>query len=266
VLPAEKYPTRFAEKVDSANDIGMVYGRLCVVPGETTFLREAILTVFRKAPCKREEIPALSADGYWKLKREVYRAQIGSHTGKEARWQAEKELGEQFSQKLVSRNQLLNESAEIYVEKNADRTDILHEYFVPRHQVAAFLEQVRAIIPRHPCDLLNVTIRNVLEDKDTFLRYADQPMFSFVMLFNQPRTSTADSQMAALTQELIEAAISCGGRFYLPYRLHATKDQLTRAYPRSVEFFEHKRHYDPQGIFQNQFYIKYGLEQNKRLG
>jgi FAD/FMN-containing dehydrogenase len=263
VMPAEKYTTRFAEKVDSATDIGMVYGRLCVVPGEKTFLREAILTVFRKAPCKKEEIPSLTGPGFWKLKREVYRAQIGSQAGKEVRWQAEKNLGEQFSQKFVARNQLLNESAEIYTEQNADRTDILHEYFIPPPQVAAFLERVRTIIPRHPCDLLNVTIRNVLEDKDTFLRYADQNMFSFVMLFNQPRTTAADSQMEVMTRELIEAAISCGGRYYLPYRLHATKEQLTRAYPRAVEFFERKRQYDAQGIFQNQFYIKYGLEKEK---
>ena len=53
-VAADRYAIRFAEKVDGATDIGMVYGRLCVVPGEKTFLKEALLTVFRRAPCQEE--------------------------------------------------------------------------------------------------------------------------------------------------------------------------------------------------------------------
>jgi FAD/FMN-containing dehydrogenase len=257
VVRADHYVTRFAKKVDGSSDVGMVYGRLCVVPGDGTFLREAILTVFRQDPCKREDIPALQAAGFNTLRREVYRAQIGSQAGKEFRWKTEKTLGEQITRKHFSRNQLLNEDVEIYQERNADRADILHEYFVPPQHVPRFLDAARRIIPRHKCDLLNVTIRNVLEDKDTLLRYADQEMFAFVMLFNQPLNHEADQHMERLTQELINAALACGGRYYLPYRLHATKEQLLKAYPQAPAFFEHKRRLDPDGIFQNQFYLRY---------
>jgi FAD/FMN-containing dehydrogenase len=257
-VPSDRYTARFKEKVNGAADIGMVYGRLCVVPGEKTFLREAMLTVFRRAPCLTGEIPALVSPGLRTLRREVYRAQIGSGVGKQLRWRAEKVFGEQICKTYVSRNQLLDEGAEVYQEKNANRSDILHEYFIPTAQVPAFLELAREIIPRHDADLLNVTIRNVREDRDTFLRYADQDMFAFVMLFNQPRTAEGDKRMEALTSELIEAAIGCGGRYYLPYRLHATKGQFARAYPRATEFFERKRQIDPTGLFENQFSIKYG--------
>lgn len=257
-VPSDRYTDRFAEKVNGAADIGMVYGRLCVVPGEKTFLREALLTVFRRAPCASTEIPALGPPGLRTLRRAVYRAQLGSGVGKRLRWQAEKGFGEQICKTYVSRNQLLDEGAEAYQEKNADRSDILHEYFIPTGQVPAFLERARQIIPRHDADLLNVTIRNVREDRDTFLRYADQDMFSFVMLFNQARTANGDKGMEALTGELIEAALACGGRYYLPYRLHATKDQFDRAYPQAPEFFERKRRVDPAGVFENQFSIKYG--------
>jgi FAD/FMN-containing dehydrogenase len=152
----------------------------------------------------------------------------------------------------------LNEGAGNYQEHNADRTDILHEYFVPHGGVTAFLDRARAIIPNHDGELLNVTIRNLLEDQNTFLRYADQEMFAFVMLFNQPRTRDADDRMEAMTRELIDAVIACGGRFYLPYRLHASREQMMKAYPQAAAFFERKRHYDPAEIFQSQFYVKYG--------
>lgn len=258
VVSSDRYAARFAEKVNSANDVGMVYGRLCVAPGQKTFLREAILTVFRRAPCAREAIPAFDSPSFRMLRREVYRAQIGSRSGKQVRWKAEKIFGEQFSREHVSRNQLLNEGAEVYSEKNANSTDILHEYFIPPSQLETFLARARSIITKHDADLLNVTVRNVLEDRDSLLRYADQEMFGFVMLFNQERTQDADRKMESLTKELIEASLDCGGRYYLPYRLHATREQFARAYPRMSEFFARKRQLDPAGLFENQFSLKYG--------
>jgi FAD/FMN-containing dehydrogenase len=255
VVPTAKYHARFLEKVH--DDAGMVYGRLCVVPGEN-FLKDAILTVFHKAPCEPMEIPSLSKPTPTTLRREVFRAQIGSLSGKKLRWQAEKTLGENLKAKFVSRNQLLNEGAAVYQEQNQDRTDILHEYFIPAAKIEDFLIKVRAIIPKHPVDLLNVTVRDLKEDKDTFLRYADQDMFALVMLFNQERSAAADEQMRKFTTEMIDAALATSGRYYLPYRLHATPEQFARAYPRAAEFFAKKQQYDPDAIFRNQFWERYG--------
>ena len=95
-------------------------------------------------------------------------------------------------------------------------------------------------------------------NKDTFLRYADQPMIAFVMLFVQDRTIVGETRMQALTGDLIDAVIEFEGRYYLPYRLHATREQFHRAYPQAREFFNRKGEYDPEELFQNQFYIKYG--------
>src|SRR5882724_7426063 len=142
--------------------------------------------------------------------------------------------------------------------QKANSTDILHEYFIPRAGASGFLLELRTIIPKHGGDLLNVTVREVNTDNDTFLRYADQPMIAFVMFFNQSRTAAADSLMQTMTREMIQAAIKHGGRYYLPYRRHATVAQLNRAYPQARAFFDLKRQYDPHEIFQNQFYVTYG--------
>jgi FAD/FMN-containing dehydrogenase len=82
-------------------------------------------------------------------------------------------------------------------------------------------------------------------------------MFSLVMLFSQERTAAVEAAMEALSRELIGAALACGGRYYLPYRLHATPEQFRRAYPQADTFFAKKRQYDPDELFQNQFYTKY---------
>jgi len=78
------------------------------------------------------------------------------------------------------------------------------------------------------------------------------------MFFSQPRTEAADTEMQAMTGELVDAVLQADGRYYLPYRLHATPAQFRRAYPQADEFFNLKRQYDPQELFQNQFYRKYG--------
>ena len=148
---------------------------------------------------------------------------------------------------------------EVFANRSADSTDILHEYFVPPESFDAFVDQLRVIILKHKGDLLNVTVRDVLRDDDTFLRYADRDMFALVMLFNQPRTAAGDASMEAMTRELIDAALGLGGRYYLPYRLHATNDQLRKAYPQISRSFELKRRYDPHETFQNSFYLRYAV-------
>jgi FAD/FMN-containing dehydrogenase len=63
--------------------------------------------------------------------------------------------------------------------------------------------------------------------------------------------------MEQMTRELIDAALRAHGRYYLPYRLHASAEQFRAAYPRGAEFFRMKQKYDPQNLFENEFYVKY---------
>lgn len=233
----------------------MVFGRLSVVPDD--FLEEAILTVFREAPSPVGRLPQLDDPKLISLKRAIFRGSAGSEYGKSLRWKSEKNLQQLLEREHFSRNQLLNEGVEIFANRSAESTDILHEYFVPPERFNGFVRQMREIIPRHHGDLLNVTIRNVRRDDDTFLRYADQEMFALVLLFVQEQSPAGESQMAAMTRELIDAAVERGGRYYLPYRLHATVEQFERAYPQAKQFFALKRQYDPEELFQNQFYLKY---------
>jgi FAD/FMN-containing dehydrogenase len=85
-------------------------------------------------------------------------------------------------------------------------------------------------------------------------------MLAFVMFFSQPRSAAGDADMQAMTIELVDAVLRSDGQYYLPYRLHATPGQLRRAYPQADAFFTLKKRYDPQELFQNEFYIKYGKQ------
>ena len=63
--------------------------------------------------------------------------------------------------------------------------------------------------------------------------------------------------MAVWTRELIDAAISVGGCYYLPYQPHATREQFHAAYPRAHELFALKRRLDPEFRFRNVLWDTY---------
>lgn len=256
VIPATEAMSTYQQKVGPRSDASMVYARMNVDPDR--FLQDVILNVLAEDPDPQAEIPPLGEIGLVGIRRTVFRGSVDSDYGKRLRWAAETKLQSQIREKAFSRNQLLNEGVEIYENRQADSADILHEYFVPEDRIALFVDRLREIIPAESGNLLNVTVRHIDEDEDTFLRYADGPMLALVMLFNQKRTDEGEAAMRNLTRRMIEAALAVGGRYYLPYRLHATSEQFHSAYPMAREFFAKKREHDPNELFQNRFYLRYG--------
>jgi len=255
-LPASQYAAEYERKVGGDPSVGMAYGRLGVVPGR--FLEEAILSLYRPAEPQPAQLPALKADKEDWIKRLIFRGSVGSAFGKQLRWVLEKALGEHLAQKSMTRNQLENSDASFFMNRSRNQTDILHEYFLPPDKFPEMLERMREIIPKYRGDLLNVTVRQVLKDGDSFMDYARGERLALVLFFNQPMGADAEERMGAMTRELIDAALALGGTYYLPYRLAATQEQFERAYPMARRFFELKRKYDPEGLFQNEFNRKYG--------
>ncbi|MFT5430152.1 MAG: hypothetical protein ACI9OJ_000825 [Myxococcota bacterium] len=86
---------------------------------------------------------------------------------------------------------------------------------------------------------------------------ATEDVVAFVMYFHQAKTPEAEASMTALTGALISRSLQLGGRYYLPYRRHATNAQLLRAYPMWPQFVAAKRKYDPTLRFRNQFFNQY---------
>ena len=66
-----------------------------------------------------------------------------------------------------------------------------------------------------------------------------------------------NAAMARLTSDLIDLTDAHGGRFFLPYQLHYTPEQLQRSYPEIRDFYAEKRKWDPEGRFSNTWYERY---------
>ncbi len=256
IVPSSEAMTTYHEKVEAAGHAAMAYARLDV--SADNFLNEVMIYVLEEDPQEDGRLQPVGPPGFVSLRRSIFRGSTESDYGKRLRWDAETRLQPTLTPSHYTRNQVLDEGVEVFQNRSADSTDILHEYFLPPEQLESFILELQEIIPAHQANLLNVTIRSIREDTDTFLRYADRSMLSVVMLFSQPRSSAGDARMQVLSRELIDRALALNGRYYLPYRLHASAEQFQRAYPQAESFFQLKRKYDPNELFINQFYLKYG--------
>lgn len=256
VVAIEDFARSFLAVVRGGNGTRMAYGRVSV--SQSAFLQEALIVAFHEQPRTSEDLPrAVSGGAMAVLAREIYRAQTGWETGKRARWFAEAVAAPAISSGIFTRNTLLNAPVSNLAGRSRKRTDILHEYFIPPERFVDFVKACRDVIPESKQELLNITFRYVDADATSVLAYAPTERIAAVMSFSQEMLPGSEADMMQMTEELIDRVIAIGGSFYLPYRLHARRDQVERSYSRLSEFLARKRHYDPQSLFRNQMWDAY---------
>lgn len=136
-------------------------------------------------------------------------------------------------------------------------TYLLQEYFIPEDAFHVFAGRMATVLRDSAANVLNVSIRHSPADVDSLLKWAPSPVYSFVIYFKQRSNARADGTTAHWTRQLIESALAVGGRYYLPYRLHASPGQFLRSYPEAGEFLRIKDEVDPGGRFRNRMWDKY---------
>ena len=147
--------------------------------------------------------------------------------------------------------------AELEPPSRMHRTYVLQEYFVPVERLMDFVPKMAEILRRHRVNALNISIRHAMPDPDTMLAWAPAETFAFVLYHKQRTRENARRRVAVWTRELIDAVLSVGGAYYLPYQPHATHEQFHRAYPGAQALFALKQRLDPHGRFTNALWDKY---------
>lgn len=251
-FPAEKYAENYLKKVSLKPDVELAYGRFSVAHDQ--LLQEASLNTFRLAPEPAPAVEPLVQESMISIKRNIFRLSERTDKGKQLRWIAEKNLSKWIEQKYQSRNNAMHPDIHVLWPQLVDKRDTLQEYFIPKEHYQAFIDALRKRVLEYDVNLLNVTVREVLTDQDTFLAYARQDSFAFVLLFSQGIENPDEENMKAFTQQVIDDVLAMDGTFYLPYRLYYRFDQFSQAYPMYQDFMDLKRQYDPDERFSSQFW------------
>jgi len=263
LLDYKEFPALFSGEIEKDKNIGLMYGHLSTAP--SSFLKEMLLYTYTKVDgtdFKREPLGEVSGV---KLRRLTVNLSKQGPLFQEMKWFSEKNIEHRMETCTVTRAQAIGSAEACLVSRNdpmhdsvpylrnslPDDTDILHEYFIPRSQFVSFVDGMRKVLTDNNTNLLNASVRIV------HLTYSPEPAFSLVLYINQTTDDEGNKRMKKATEELIDLTIAHKGRFFLPYQLYYSRDQLQRSYPQINEFFAAKKKYDPAELFTNTFYQKY---------
>ncbi|TRW98620.1 FAD-binding oxidoreductase [Paracoccus sp. M683] len=234
--------------------VGMAYGRLSV--DRARFLDQGLMIAYRPDADQSDLPPAAGSGWVSRAAAHIYRAQLYREPMKRLRWWTEASLNPRLGG-TSTRNSLMNEPVATLDDGDPTRTDILHEYFVEPARWSDFIAVCKDAIPPSYQEMLNVTIRYVAADPDSWLAYAPTPRLAAVMSFSQEMSERSEADMARMTRDLIDGMAGIGGSYYLPYRPHATIDQFATVYPRAADFAAAKRALDPSLTLRNALWDNY---------
>jgi len=147
--------------------------------------------------------------------------------------------------------------AELEPKSRKDSTYVLLEYFVPIASFQQFADRMAEIFTRFNVNVLNVSVRHALADPGTYLAWAREEVFAFVVYYKQDTSAVDKNKVAVWTRELADAVIAVNGAYYLPYQIHPTIEQFHKAYPNAHKLFKLKRKLDPGYKFRNSLWDSY---------
>lgn len=147
--------------------------------------------------------------------------------------------------------------AELEPKDRDGSTYVLQEYFVPVEKFDEWIPRMKKVFNDNDVNVINVSIRHSLPDPGSKLAWAKTESFAFVVYHKQGTSEEDKVHVGNWTRQMIDEVLAVGGTYYLPYQLHATKEQLKRAYPLIDEYFLAKKKLDPTNKFTNSLWDRY---------
>jgi FAD/FMN-containing dehydrogenase len=265
VIDYQQFVPMLASRIVPDASVGLMYAHLSTAP--QSLLRETIVYTYKQVPVTGAVVPPLGEVDAVKLRRLVFNLSKQGSLAMRLKWFAERRIEPMLESCTVSRNQALGEGEACLVSRNdpmhdsvaylrnnlRNETDILHEYFVPRDRLVPFVDGLREIVKSSPVTLLNASVR-VVHRGDNFLSYAPaDDMLAVVLYVNQSTDRTGREQMEAFTKQVIDVCLRANGRFFLPYQVAYTREQLEQSYPRMREFLAARAELDPDRVLTSTF-------------
>jgi len=162
------------------------------------------------------------------------------------------------SDKIVWRNKEASyDVAELEPKSRAEKTYVLQEYFIPVNNIQAFIPKMKAVYEKYDVNIINVSLRHAFPDKESFLSWADEEVFAFVIYYKQGTDNESKEVVKKWTIEMTDAILSENGKWYLPYQPHATIEQFKSGFPNSDQYFAVKNGIDSLHRFNNKLLDKY---------
>lgn len=252
VMPLSEYPQFFANQVRENPDMVMHNGILYTDDYDSV---RAVSFLRTDAPLTIEE-RLVPGDRDYKAMRTAL-AMASSSSGAKMRESLVDPLLLERPQVQWRNHEASLDVRELQPISGPNYSYVLQEYFVPEAQLESFVAGMKGVLKTHKVKIANISIRHAKADPGTLLAWAREDTFALVLYYRQGVSPSARAAVADWTRQLIDLAIAHQGSYYLPYQIHASRDQFLAAYPRAEEFFTLKKRVDPTNKFRNKLWDAY---------
>ncbi len=251
MLP-DDYLSFFEREVQHHEAIGLHFARFYIGPDAP--LSKLISVTYTANPLAPASTESLVQETHVGRNRFLLNLLRKTSWAKKSSWKFQ--VKEELKPQQISRNNAMRPPILALEYHSPYNSDILQEYIVPIRHFLAFTHKLQAILNNHPINLLNITVRYVPRNTESVLCYSQEDSFAFVLYVNEGLDAASQERATAWTRDMIDAALELDGTFYLPYQRYATDEQLNKAYPHLPYFLQKKLEYDPEELFQSEFYNK----------
>jgi FAD/FMN-containing dehydrogenase len=241
---------------------GFLYGEFLYSadPKSKDFLRKGIFVCYRPVETNKSvpDYPEQTSPEKWinlrylaHAKKEEFFRKVSDHylsTSGNLFWSDTHQMGVYIYNYHKQLDQMLD---------SAQATDIPAEVYVPKERLIDFINEMREHFRKHNVDLIFGNIGMIEEDDESVLSYAKKPYATISFHIHTVHTPEGLKHSSEAHRGVIAMAIERGGSYYLTNHRFATPNQLKACYPESPKFLGLKKKYDPEELFQSDWYRHY---------
>ena len=250
-------------KIDQRIKDGFQYGdfQYAIDPTGDDFLTRGVFSCYRPVkddrvmPAQQKELAAKDWDNLYYL----------AHTDKKRAFEAYSTYYLSTSGQLYWSdihqmsiyNDNYHEGLDARMKAPEKSNEMITEIYVPRASLVQFMEDARTLFRKNKTNVIYGTIRFIEMDDESFLAWAKEPYACIIFNLHFTHSAAGLEQVAQQFRDLIDLAIRYRGSYYLTYHRFATRAQVEACYPQFKEFLQNKLKYDPQELFQSDWYRHY---------
>ena len=136
-------------------------------------------------------------------------------------------------------------------------SEAITEIYCERDALERFMAEVRDYARRDKVDIIYGTVRLIEQDRESFLPWARRSYACVIFNLHVEHTTSGLIRAGDALRRLIDIGLKYGGSYYPTYNRYGLRRQVDACYPQLQEFLRLKRRYDPQELFQSEWYRHY---------
>ena len=136
-------------------------------------------------------------------------------------------------------------------------TEAITEIYCEREALERFMAEVRDYARRDKVDIIYGTVRLIEQDRESFMPWARKPYACVIFNVHVEHTTSGLIKAGDVFRRLIDIGLKYGGSYYPTYNRYGLRRQVDACFPQMQEFLKLKLKYDPQKLFQSEWYRHY---------